>query len=63
VIELLPAQAPGRKFQLADIVARVNAGDVKVDVSATYPLDDIVRVHQLGAAGDFRGKVLLVPTI
>ena len=48
--------------QLADIVARVDAGDVKVDVSATYPLDDIVRVHQLGAAGDFRGKVLLVPT-
>jgi NADPH:quinone reductase-like Zn-dependent oxidoreductase len=48
--------------QLASIVGRVDAGDVKVDVSATYALDDIARVHQLGAAGDFRGKVLLVPT-
>jgi len=59
----MPAQAPGRKFQLADIVARVDAGDVKVDVSATSPLDDIVRVHQLGAGGYFRGKILLVATI
>jgi NADPH:quinone reductase-like Zn-dependent oxidoreductase len=48
-------------LQLADIVARVDAGAVKVDVSATHPLDDIARVHQLGAAGDFRGKVLLLP--
>ena len=48
--------------QLADIVGRVDAGDLKVDVSATYPLDDVVRVHELGAAGDFHGKVLLVPT-
>jgi NADPH:quinone reductase-like Zn-dependent oxidoreductase len=70
-----PAQAdPDRKVrtismrvrsdasQLADIVARVDTGDVKVDVSATYRLSEIARVHELGAAGQFRGKVLLVPT-
>jgi NADPH:quinone reductase-like Zn-dependent oxidoreductase len=46
--------------QLAQIVARVDAGEVKVDVSATYPLSEIARVHQSGAAGNIRGKVVLV---
>ena len=47
---------------LAAIVARVDAGDLRIDISETYPLSDIVLVHEKGAAGQFRGKVLLVPT-
>jgi len=47
--------------QLASIVARVDSGAVRVDVSATYPLADIALVHRKGEAGDFRGKVLLLP--
>ncbi len=48
--------------QLAAIVAKVDAGDLRIDISDTYPLSDIVLVHEKGEAGTFRGKVLLVPT-
>ncbi len=47
--------------QLAAIVAKVDAGDLRIDISATYPLSDIALVHERGAAGKFRGKVVLVP--
>ncbi len=47
--------------QLATIVGRVNDGSLRVDVSGTYPLSEIAKVHELSAAGETRGKVLLVP--
>jgi len=47
---------------LAAIVVRVDAGELRIDISETYPLSDIALVHEKGAAGQFRGKVLLVPT-
>ncbi len=47
--------------ELAAIVSKVDAGDLRIDISATYPLSDIVLVHEKGVAGAFRGKVLLVP--
>jgi hypothetical protein len=30
-------------------------------LSERYPLPDLARVHELGASGKFRGKVLLIP--
>ena len=45
---------------LAAIVAKVDAGDLRIDISETYPLSDIALVHEEGEAGQFRGKVLLV---
>jgi len=48
--------------ELAAIVAKVDAGDLRIDISETYPLSDIALAHEKGAAGKLRGKVLLVPT-
>jgi len=48
--------------ELAAIVAKVDAGDLRIDISGTYPLSDIALVHEKSEAGDIRGKVLLVPT-
>jgi NADPH:quinone reductase-like Zn-dependent oxidoreductase len=45
--------------QLAEIVRRIDAGTVKVDVSARYPLTGITEVHELSAAGRLRGKVII----
>ena len=47
--------------QLAAIVGRVDSGELRVDVSERFPLSELARVHELGAAGGFRGKVLLTP--
>jgi NADPH:quinone reductase-like Zn-dependent oxidoreductase len=47
--------------QLAGLVARVDAGELRVDVSARYQLADLAEVHEKGAAGQFRGKVIIVP--
>ena len=47
--------------QLGAIVARVDSGALRVDVSARYPLPEIARVHQQGGSGAFRGKVVLTP--
>ncbi len=48
--------------ELAAIVAKVDASELRIDISETYPLSDIALVHEKGVAGAFRGKVLLVPT-
>ena len=47
--------------QLAEIVRRIDAGTVTVDISARHPLTEITRVHELAAAGRIRGKVILAP--
>ncbi len=47
---------------LAAIVARVDAGDLRIDISASYPLTDIALVHKQSDAGAIRSKVLLLPT-
>ena len=40
----------------------VDAGEVRVEVSAVYPLSEIAAVHERSAAGRIRGKVVLTPT-
>ncbi|HEX4788486.1 MAG TPA: NADP-dependent oxidoreductase [Actinospica sp.] len=47
--------------QLANLAKLVDAGQLRVEVSATYPLSEAVTVHELNAAGKIRGKVLLTP--
>ncbi len=47
--------------QLGEITGLVDSGRVHLDVSARYPLTDTSRVHELGAAGKLRGKVILLP--
>lgn len=47
--------------QLATIVELVGSGELRVDVGERFPLSEIARVHELGEAGKFRGKVILTP--
>jgi NADPH:quinone reductase-like Zn-dependent oxidoreductase len=47
--------------QLGSLAKQVDAGQLRVEVSATYPLSQASLVHELSAAGRIRGKVLLIP--
>jgi NADPH:quinone reductase-like Zn-dependent oxidoreductase len=48
--------------QLATLAKKVDAGELRVEVSATYPLSQTALVHEQSAAGRIRGKVVLTPT-
>lgn len=48
--------------QLAHLVRLVDAGELRLEVSAHYPLEELATVHALGEAGELRGKVVLAPT-
>jgi NADPH:quinone reductase-like Zn-dependent oxidoreductase len=47
--------------QLAGLVARVNAGDLKIDVAGRRPLTDLAAVHDEAVAGRLPGKTVLIP--
>lgn len=47
--------------QLARLVAKVDAGELRIDVSERYPLADLAQVHELSDAGKLPGKVVLTP--
>jgi len=47
--------------QLAGLVARVDAGDLTVDVAARRPLTDLPAVHDEAVAGTLPGKTVLLP--
>ena len=68
-----PAPDPGRGVramqmsarsdaaQLAGLVARVDAGDLRIDVAQRRPLADLPAVHDQAAAGELPGKTILIP--
>jgi NADPH:quinone reductase-like Zn-dependent oxidoreductase len=47
--------------QLAGLVARVDRGEVRIDVAERRPLTDLAAVHDLAAAGRLAGKTVLIP--
>ena len=47
--------------QLAGLIARVDAGDLKIDVAQRRPLTDLAAVHDQAAAGQLAGKTILFP--
>jgi NADPH:quinone reductase-like Zn-dependent oxidoreductase len=47
--------------QLAGLVARVDAGDMKVDVAERRSLTDLAAVHDEAVAGRLAGKTVLIP--
>jgi NADPH:quinone reductase-like Zn-dependent oxidoreductase len=47
--------------QLGNLAKIVDAGELSVEVSASYPLSEAATVHELSAAGRIRGKVVLTP--
>lgn len=48
--------------QLAELVARIDRGDLEVDVAERVRLADLPAVHDRAAAGTLAGKVVVVPT-
>jgi NADPH:quinone reductase-like Zn-dependent oxidoreductase len=47
--------------QLAELVARVDAGHLKIDVAERRPLTELAAVHDQAAAGRLPGKTILIP--
>ncbi|WP_431895071.1 NADP-dependent oxidoreductase [Nonomuraea sp. bgisy101] len=47
--------------QLAELVTRVDAGDLKIDVAARRPLSDLAAVHDEAVTGRLAGKTVLTP--
>lgn len=47
--------------QLAGLVQRVDAGELRIDVGARRPLDELAAVHREADAGKRTGKVVIVP--
>jgi len=68
-----PAPDPGRgvrtvqmsarsdAVQLGELAARVDAGDLTIDVAQRRPLADLPAVHDQSAAGQLPGKTILTP--
>jgi len=46
----------------ADIRTSSVSVSVRVNVTGSYPLAELARVQQRGAAGEFYGKVVITPT-
>ncbi|MBG0566440.1 NADP-dependent oxidoreductase [Actinoplanes aureus] len=47
--------------QLAQLVARVDAGELRIDVADRRPLSDLAAVHDDAATGRLAGKTVLIP--
>ena len=47
--------------QLAELVARVDAGVLEIEVAERRPLADLAAVHDQAAAGRLAGKTVLIP--
>jgi NADPH:quinone reductase-like Zn-dependent oxidoreductase len=47
--------------QLAGLVARADAGELKIDVAGRRPLTDLAAVHDEAVAGLLPGKTVLIP--
>jgi NADPH:quinone reductase-like Zn-dependent oxidoreductase len=47
--------------QLAALTALVDTGVVGVEVSRSFPLTELARVHRHAEAGELHGKVTIVP--
>lgn len=45
--------------QLGDLVALIDSGELRVDVSERCPLPTLRHVHERGSTGDLRGKVVI----
>ena len=45
--------------QLTEIAGLVASGAVRVEISSTFPLEDVAKAHALSEAGHTRGKLVL----
>jgi NADPH:quinone reductase-like Zn-dependent oxidoreductase len=54
---LLMSPNPGQLARIAELVA---AGEVHVEIAATFPLQEVQRAHEMSESGHTRGKIILV---
>lgn len=54
---------PSDASQLAELVARVDAGVLEIEVAERRPLADLAAVHDHAAAGRLAGKTVLTPEL
>jgi len=47
--------------QLAELVARADAGDLKIDVAQRRPLTDLAAIHDEAVTGRLAGRTVLIP--
>lgn len=55
-------EARSDAVQLAGLVAKLDAGDLHLDIGARRPLTELAQVHAQSDAGALRGKVVLLPS-
>jgi NADPH:quinone reductase-like Zn-dependent oxidoreductase len=60
-VRTVPVFARSDAAQLAGLGARVDAGELKIEVAERRPLADLPAVHDQAAAGRLAGKTILTP--
>jgi NADPH:quinone reductase-like Zn-dependent oxidoreductase len=60
-VRVVSVSSRSDSVQLADLVARVDAGELKIDVAGRRPLTDLAAVHDEAIAGLLPGKTVLIP--
>jgi NADPH:quinone reductase-like Zn-dependent oxidoreductase len=60
-VRVVSVSARSDAAQLAELVARADAGDLKIDVGQRRPLTDLAAIHDQAVAGRLPGKTVLIP--
>jgi NADPH:quinone reductase-like Zn-dependent oxidoreductase len=60
-VRVVSVSARSDAAQLAELVARVDAGHLRTDVARRRPLTDLPAVHDEAVAGRLAGKTVLIP--
>ncbi|MGW4483306.1 NADP-dependent oxidoreductase [Amycolatopsis sp. NPDC004368] len=60
-VRTAPVLVEPDRVGLLGLVDLVKAGQLKVHVEQTFPLDEAARAHELGEAGRVTGKIVLTP--
>jgi NADPH:quinone reductase-like Zn-dependent oxidoreductase len=60
-VRVVSVSARSDAAQLAELVGRVDAGDLQIDVAGRRPLTELADVHDEAVAGTLAGKTVLVP--
>ncbi len=60
-VRVVKVYAHSDAAQLAELIARVDSGKLKIDVAGRRPLTDLAAVHDEAVAGRLAGKTVLIP--
>jgi NADPH:quinone reductase-like Zn-dependent oxidoreductase len=60
-VRVVSVSARSDAAQLAELVGRVDAGDLQIDVAGRRPLTELADVHDEAVAGTLAGKTVLIP--